>query len=150
METSIRLASASEPRRDQRASPRRHTAVAGRLVWRDEHRTARFATVLIRNVSEHGVYVECVHGARIPQYRLVMLQAERHAHGHSVVGYDELPEALQRGRVLCAVFRVGPSRPSTGAPEGYGLRMLVDPRGQTTARRRVPAGNAPVATEVTA
>jgi hypothetical protein len=30
--------------------------------------------------------------------------------------------------VLSAVYRVGPCEPSTGAPSGYALRLLVDPR----------------------
>jgi hypothetical protein len=30
--------------------------------------------------------------------------------------------------VLSAVYRVGPCEPATGAPSGYALRLLVDPR----------------------
>lgn len=101
----------------------------GRLVWRDARRATRFATVLIRDISEHGAFVECLGGTAIPLYRLVVLQAERGARGH-----EDLPEPLRLGRVLSAVYRVGPPHVSTGIPQGYGLRLLVEPR-----RRRAGA-----------
>jgi hypothetical protein len=79
--------------------------------------------VLIRDVSELGAYVECVSGTPIPLHRLVFLQAEREVPGHA-----DLPAPLRQGRVLSAVYRVGPPQPSTGIPQGYGLRLLVEPR----------------------
>jgi hypothetical protein len=123
VEPTIRLADSRGTRRDQRASERHRTSVPGRLVWRDARRATRFATVLIRNVSEHGVFVECLSGTPIPLYRLVVLQAERGARGQ-----EELPEPLRQGRVLSAVYRVGPPQVSTGIPQGYGLRLLIEPR----------------------
>jgi hypothetical protein len=62
-------------------------------------------------------------------FRVVSLQAER------AERTDGLPPMLRQGKVLSAVYRVGPSRPSTGTPEGYGLRLLIEPR----RRAAVPA-----------
>jgi hypothetical protein len=139
VERTIRLA---EPvaRRDQRSSERRRTSLPGRLVWRDARSATRFATVLIRNVSEHGAYVECISGTPIPLYRLVFLQAE-----HDVPGHAELPEALRNGRVLSAVYRVAPAEASTGIPQGYALRLLVEPRNQRAAAGPSRGATSPVA-----
>jgi hypothetical protein len=86
---------------------------------------------VIRDLSETGAYIENVSGSAIPLFRVVSLQAERAGQA------DRLPPVLKQGRVLSAVYRVGPSRAATGAPEGYGLRLLVDPR------RRAAAAPAP-------
>jgi hypothetical protein len=40
----------------------------------------------------------------------------------------ELPLAMREGKVLSAVYRVGPHKASTGTPGGYGLRLLVEPK----------------------
>ena len=128
VERTIRLAEPVGQRRDQRTCERRRTSLPGRLVWRDARSAMRFATVLIRDVSELGAYVECVSGTPIPLHRLVFLQAER-----EVAGHGDLPDALKRGRVLSAVYRIGPSQPSTGIPQGYGLRLLVEPRTRRSA-----------------
>jgi hypothetical protein len=125
---SIRLAEPVGLRRDRRASERRRTSLPGRLVWRDARRATRFATVLIRDVSESGAYVECVSGTPIPLHRLVFLQAEREAPGHA-----DLPDPLREGRVLSAVYRVARPQPFTGMPQGYALRLLVEPRLRGTA-----------------
>ncbi len=37
------------------------------------------------------------------------------------------PQALRTGKVLSAVYRAGHFQKSTGTPEGYGLRLLVEP-----------------------
>jgi len=47
---------------------------------------------------------------------------------------------LQHGKVLSAIYRVGPYRPSTGTPQGYALRLLIDP-----ARLAMRAADARVA-----
>jgi hypothetical protein len=96
--------------------------MSGRLTWRDARGIPRFASVVTRDVSDGGVYLECRSGEPIPLYRLVYLQLERES-GEPAL----LPPALRDGRVLSAVYRVGPSEPSTGAPSGYALRLLVDP-----------------------
>jgi hypothetical protein len=137
VERTIRLAESAGPRRDQRASERRRTSLPGRLVWRDGRRATRFATVHIRNVSDHGAYVECVSGTPIPLYRLVVLQAD-----HDVPGTRDFPEELRNGRVLSAVYRVGAPQPSTGIPEGYALRLLVEPRHARAGAGQPRAGTA--------
>jgi len=96
--------------------------LAARLVWKDARGTTRFNTVVIRDVSETGAYVENMGGAVIPLYRLVTLQAER-----TQVTGERLPAVLRQGKLLSAVYRVAPARPATGTPEGYALRLLVEP-----------------------
>ena len=107
------------PRRAQRLP----VMVPGRLTWKDARGMPRFASVMTRNVSDEGVYLECRGGEPIPLFRLVYLQLEREGRETA-----DLPPSLKDGRVLSAVYRVGPCEPSTGAPSGYALRLLVDPR----------------------
>ena len=83
-----------------------------------------------RDVSDSGAYLDCRGADAIPLYRLVYLQFEREARD-----VPELPSPLRDGRVLSAVFRVGPCDPSTGTPSGYALRFLLEP-----ARTRQDAG----------
>jgi len=105
----------------QRASERKALSLPARLTWKDQRGTTRFASVVTRNVSEHGVYVECQSPVSIPLFRLVQLQLER-----EVRAGDALPRALQHGRVLSAVYRVSPATASR--PQGLALRMLIDPK----------------------
>ena len=105
-----------------RLTDRRPVAMPARLMWRDQRGTERFASVVARNVSEHGVYVECRSAVSIPIYRLVQFQLEREAREG-----DVLPEALRRGRVLSAVYRVTPAT-AAGSPQGLALRLMVEPR----------------------
>jgi hypothetical protein len=93
----------------------------------------RFASVITKDVSESGVYLECRGSDAIPLYRLVYLQLEREA--RDLAG---LPAPLRDGRVLSAVYRVGPRQPATGTPSGYALRLLVEP-GARRAAPSVPA-----------
>ena len=106
---------------EQRAA-RRPMALPGRLTWKDARGTIRFASVITRNVSETGVFIEWSESTAIPLYRLVQFQLERDTRG-----CDRLPPALRSAHVLCAVFRQAAFRKSTGTPEGYGLRFLVEP-----------------------
>jgi hypothetical protein len=108
--------------RQQRIGARRPARVAARLTWRDGRGALRFVSVTTRNVSDLDAFVECERPASIPLYRLVHLQVES-----SAAGRADLPAALQRGNVLSAVYRVGPYRPATGTPQGYALRLLVEP-----------------------
>jgi hypothetical protein len=119
---------------EQRSTTRLVLGVPGRLVWKDARGTTRFNSVVIRDISETGAYVESISGAPIPLYRLVSLQAERE------IAPDALPAFLRHGRVLSAVFRVGPASRSTGTPEGYGLRLLVEPRRRPVAAPRPLSG----------
>ena len=111
-----------------RPAQRRSITVPARITWKDASGAVRFASVVTRNVSETGVFVECEAGATIPLYRLVHLQLERNAGSNS-----ELPSKLREGRVLSAVWRVAPCRKSTGTPSGYALRFLVDSQVQQVA-----------------
>jgi hypothetical protein len=106
---------------NKRSTERRPVTVPARLTWKDARGTTRFASVVARNVSEFGVYVECPSPVSIPLYRLVQLQIER---GGSEPG--SLPAVLRQGRVLSAVYRVSP--PSRSQPQGLALRMMVEPR----------------------
>jgi len=103
--------------------------VPGRLTWRDASGTLRFVSVMTRDVSDVDAFVECQMPASIPLYRLVHFQVERPARGAG-----ELPAVLQNGKVLSAIYRVGPYKTSTGTPQGYALRLLVEP-----TRKAVPA-----------
>jgi hypothetical protein len=111
------------PSTDQkRAAERRAVTVPARLTWKDQHGTTRFASVVTRDVSEFGVYVECHSPVSIPLYRLVQFQLER-----DVRDADGLPQSLRQGRALSAVYRVNPPKPS-GARQGLALRLMVDPK----------------------
>jgi hypothetical protein len=113
----------------QRASERRAMTLPARLTWKDQRGTTRFAAVVTRDVSDQGVYVECLSQVSIPLYRLVQLQLES-----QVRVADGLPAGLKSGRVLAAVYRVSPPKPS-GARQGLALRLMVDP-----CRRAADAG----------
>lgn len=114
-----------------RSSARTTVSVPARITWKDASGAVRFASVMTKDVSEAGVFVECDAGAAIPLYRLVHLQVERSANVN-----QQLPSRLREGRVLSAVWRVAPCRRSTGTPSGYALRFLVDP--QVTAQQIGP------------
>jgi hypothetical protein len=124
-------------RANQRIGKRRPLRVPGRLTWRDASGTLRFASVVTRDVSEVDAFVECQVPASIPLYRLVHFQIERPA--RECAG---LPSALQQGKVLSAVYRVGPYKSSTGTPQGYALRLLVDPKNaEVSAHAELAAAN---------
>ena len=112
--------------RDKRSNERRPLAVPARLTWKDQHGATRFATVVTRNVSEFGVFVECQSPVSIPLFRLVQFQLER-----DVREADALPGALQQGRVLSAVYRVTPA--SSSQPQGLALRLMIDPKQRAVA-----------------
>ena len=122
MEQRLRLVQGGQPRFEKRSSERRRLSVPGQIVWKDAKGTTRMAAVVTRDVSEHGVSVECLGGIPIPQFRLVYFQVDREARHR-----PDLPPALRKSSVLSAIFRVGPCRQSTGAPADYALRMLVEP-----------------------
>jgi hypothetical protein len=113
--------SASKPYDHKRSSERRAVALPARLTWKDQRGATRFATVMTRNMSDFGVYVECQSPVSIPLFRLVQFQLERDGHDA-----DALPGTLRQGRVLSAVYRVTP--PSSSRLQGLALRLMVDPR----------------------
>jgi hypothetical protein len=108
-----------------RIGNRKKVSVPARLTWRDASGTLRFVSVVMRDVSDVDAFVECQVPASIPLYRLVHFQVER------PVRDGELPVALQEGKVLSAIYRVGPHKTSTGTPMGYALRLLVEPKSDT-------------------
>ena len=113
-----------------RVGHRRKVSVPARLTWRDASGTLRFVSVVMRDVSEVDAFVECQVPASIPLYRLVHFQVERPSRD----GQD-LPESLREGKVLSAIYRVGPYKTATGTPTGYGLRLLVEPKTKIAAAR---------------
>ena len=106
---------------NQRGAERRAVAFPARLTWKDQRGATRFASVVARNVSDYGVYVECYSIVSIPLYRLVQFQLER-----EVRESDALPDTLRQGRVLSVVYRVSAPTPA-GKPQGLALRLMVDP-----------------------
>jgi len=105
-----------------RIGNRRKVCVPGRLTWRDSSGTLRFVSVMTRDISDVDAFVECQMPASIPLYRLVHFQIER-----STGSVGDLPPVFKRGKVLSAIYRVGPYKSSTGTPQGYALRLLVEP-----------------------
>ncbi len=114
-----------------RVGDRRRVQLKGRLTWRDAGGVLRFASVTTQDVSELDAFVECQAPASIPLYRLVHFQLERAGQD-----WSQAPAALQQGKILSAVYRVGPRRAATGTPQGYALRLLVDPNTSIASHRR--------------
>lgn len=108
------------PTRNARATERRSVRLPARLTWKDHRGATRFASVVTRDVSELGVFVECQSAVSIPLYRLVQFQLER-----EVRDADPVPAALRNGRILSAVYRVTSATASGGRP-GLALRLIVD------------------------
>jgi len=113
---------ASSNARPPRAAERVPLVIPARLTWKDQRGATRFASVVTRDVSEYGVFVECQSAISIPLYRLVQFQLERDGRDS-----DHLPMSLRQGRVLSAVYRVTPPAPKTGR-QGFALRLMVDPK----------------------
>src|SRR5262245_61866519 len=111
-----------KPAAARRPYERTRVSLRARLTWKDTSGAVRFASVVTRDVSESGAFVEADSAVSIPLYRLVHLQIER-----DVRVANGVPQRLRDGRVLSAVWRVGPCRRATGTPEGYALRFLVEP-----------------------
>jgi uncharacterized protein (UPF0248 family) len=123
MEQRLRLVQGGHQlRSENRISERRSLAVPGQIVWKDARGNTKMTEVMTRDVSEHGVAVECLTGASIPLYRLVYFQVAREARNCA-----DLPAVLRKPNVLSAVFRVGADNKATGAPCEYALRLLVEP-----------------------
>src|SRR5215208_1709279 len=134
MWTDPSIAERTDP--NKRGTERRAVALPARLTWKDQRGATRFATVVTRDVSDFGVYVECQSPVSIPLFRLVQFQLERDARDA-----EAIPGSLQQGRVLGAVYRVSP--PSASRPQGLALRLMIDPR-------RKAAGSGVEATRATA
>src|SRR4030095_6041140 len=113
-----------------RIGNRKKVSIPARLTWRDVSGTLRFVSVVMRDVSDVDAFLECPVPVSIPLYRLVHFQVER------PVRDGELPVALQEGKVLSAVYRVGPHKTATGTPMGYALRLLVEPKSMAQSATR--------------
>jgi hypothetical protein len=98
-------------------------------MWKDQRGTTRFATVVTRDVSELGVYVESQTAVAIPLYRVVQFQLER-----DIRDADGLPRSLRQGRILSAVYRVSPPARGSGR-QGFALRLMVDPKRRAVETR---------------
>ncbi len=127
MEQRLRLVQGSS-RYEKRTADRHRISVPGQILWKDARGSTRIASVVTRDVSAHGVSVECLGGTPIPLYRLVYFEVDRAARNRT-----DLPAPLRKSSVLSAIFRVGPVSEATGAPTEYGLRLLVEPQRQTAA-----------------
>ena len=121
---------------NMRASERRAMNLPARLTWKDQRGTTRFASVVTRNVSEQGVFVECQGVVSIPLYRLVQFQLER-----DVRDADPVPSSLRSGRILSAVYRVT-SPTANGGRQGLALRLMVDPKRRGLEMPEVQAATA--------
>jgi hypothetical protein len=135
MEQRLRLIQRSTGRADKRSAERYAVQVPGQIVWKDHRGQTQMAAVVTRDVSTHGVSIECRTGLSIPMYRLVYFQVDRLSRHRA-----ELPPILRKQNVLSAVFRVGPSSEATGTPTNYVLRLLVEP--QVAAAHTTPGWQA--------
>ena len=130
------VVSATNSASNKRTADRRSVSLPARLTWKDQRGTTRFASVITRNVSEFGVFVECQGTVSIPLYRLVQFQLER-----DVRESDPLPASLRSGRILSAVYRVA-SPAANGGRQGLALRLLVDPKRRAADVPEVQAATA--------
>ena len=121
---------------NKRTADRRSICLPARLTWKDQRGTTRFASVVTRNVSELGVFVECQGAVSIPLFRLVQFQLERDARDS-----EPLPVSLRNGRVLAAVYRVT-SPVANGGRQGLALRLMVDPKRRAVEVPEVQAATA--------
>jgi hypothetical protein len=127
------------PANASRNSERVAIALPARLMWKDQRGATRFASVMTRNVSEFGAYVECASPLPLSLYKLVQFQLER-----DVNSADALPPSLKHGRIFAAVYRVkGPD--ARGRGQGLALRLMVEP-----TRTTLPAAVAGPAASVRA
>jgi hypothetical protein len=113
---------------DKRTSERRPILMPARLTWKDQRGATRFASVVTKNVSDFGVYVECLSAFSIPLFRLVQFQLERDARES-----EPVPSSFKQGRLLSAVYRVTPATAS-GGRQGLALRLMVDPKRRSTGQ----------------
>ena len=123
MEQRLRLVQGKGGAVEKRSAERRKVQVPGQIAWKDGRGQTCIAAVVTRDISEHGVSIECRTGLVVPLYRLVYFQVDKHARNR-----PDVPATLRKQSVLSAVFRVGPSNETTGTPTEYGLRLLVEPR----------------------
>ena len=127
MEQRLRLVQTGS-RYEKRTEDRHPIEVPGQILWKDAKGNTRVASVVTRDISAHGVSMECLGGTPIPMYRLVYFQVDRAARSRA-----DLPAVLRKTSVLSAVFRVGEVSDVTGAPADYALRLMVEPERRSAA-----------------
>jgi hypothetical protein len=132
MEQRLRLVQGNGGTVEKRTAERRRVQVPGQIVWKDGRGQTCIASVVTRDISEHGVSIECRTGLVVPLYRLVYFQVDKHARNR-----PDVPASLRKQSVLSAVFRVGQSNDVTGTPTEYALRLLVEPT-RTAAAAPLP------------
>jgi len=130
----------NRPTSAARESERIAVDLPARLTWKDQRGTTRFASVVARNVSEFGVYVECSSPVSLPIYRLVQFQLER-----DVKSSEGLPASFRQARLTAAVYRVTPPD-ARGLGQGLALRLMVEPRRRAASSTQ----QAPAAVRATA
>ena len=123
MEQRLRLVQGKGGAVEKRAAERRRVQVPGQIAWKDGRGQTCIAAVVTRDISEHGVSIECRTGLVVPLYRLVYFQVDKHARNR-----PDVPATLRKQSVLSAVFRVGQSNDVTGTPTEYALRLLIEPQ----------------------
>src|SRR4051794_41590345 len=102
MEQRLRLVQGGS-RYEKRTEDRHRIEVPGQILWKDAKGNTRVASVKTRDVSPHGVSVECLGGTAIPMYRLVYFQIDLAARSRT-----DLPAPLPNSTVLSAFFPVCP------------------------------------------
>jgi len=132
MEQRLRLVQGKGGAVEKRAAERRRVQVPGQIAWKDGRGQTCIAAVVTRDISEHGVSIECRTGLVVPLYRLVYFQVDKHARNR-----PDVPATLRKQSVLSAVFRVGQSNDVTGTPTEYALRLLIEPQ-RTAAAAPLP------------
>ena len=122
----------SRPTSNKRAAERMNVMLPARLTWKDQRGVTRYASVVTRDVSECGAYVECQSPISITRFRLVHFQLER-----DVRDINGLPDSLRQPRMLSAVYRIHPPT-RAGGRQGLALRLMVDPRRRLQPERVDP------------
>lgn len=105
---------------NKRDAERRALVVPARLMWKDQRGKDCAASVVTRDVSDLGIFIESPKTLSIPLYRLVHFQIEP-----GVLAASDLPRFLRQGRVLTAVYRI--TTPRNGDCHGMALRLIMEP-----------------------
>ena len=129
MEQRLRLVQGGSPGREEHVERPACVAVPGQIVWKDARGATRMAAVVTRDVSEHGVSVDCLGGMPIPLFRLVYFQLDREARNRT-----DLPAALRKSSVLSADL---PRRPD--AARRPARRRIRPAHARGAERQRPPA-----------
>ena len=108
----------AKPAENKRTAERRPIALPARLTWKDQRGTMRFASVVTRNVSEFGVYVEC---RRPSRFRCTASSSSNSSTKEPQT--DQLPVSLEaagsfRRSIGCRPVAIGSPPGARAAPDG--------------------------------